>query len=250
MLEIADLAGLWRRTLIVEPDGSRDETSVVDWLQGPSLYVDLRSPPVRPDFRSASLGDLSPEQQAYLGQQQGFAGRLRRDGAFFTWDRTIDLQPPGPFPDSGTLDFEGDVMVERGRHAAYLEHWRRGEEPTTPCAAFGLRDADGAEAILVASGDRFGFARARRTSLPPGATLEMCAAHASAEELRSIFDCEISMGGVDGGAFVVSRSSLPWLEGTAMRPSFAKGVVELCEGPSRGLWRIVEAEGDDAAFAR
>jgi hypothetical protein len=50
----ASLAGLWTRSLIILPDGTGDATSVVSWLQGLSLYADLRIPAGRPDFRHAA----------------------------------------------------------------------------------------------------------------------------------------------------------------------------------------------------
>ena len=37
-------AGLWRRLLIALPGEPVDTLTRVDWLQGPSLYVDLRQP--------------------------------------------------------------------------------------------------------------------------------------------------------------------------------------------------------------
>ena len=48
------MPGLWRRSLIAWPDGRRDTTSFVNWLQGPGLYLDLRQPEGRPDFSGMS----------------------------------------------------------------------------------------------------------------------------------------------------------------------------------------------------
>jgi hypothetical protein len=56
------------------PNGRRDTTTWVNWLQGPSFYVDLRQPSGRPDFREAtSLDQLSRPQIEWLATQEGFA---------------------------------------------------------------------------------------------------------------------------------------------------------------------------------
>jgi hypothetical protein len=130
--EIADCAGLWRRSLLVEADGSRDTTAGVLWLQGVTAYVDSR----------------------------GFAGSLERRGDVFEWRRDVDLEPPGGSPDAGTMHWEGDVLVETGVHADYVEHWVRDEGPTAPCGAVFLRTPDGGVGLLLRVGDLFGWAGA------------------------------------------------------------------------------------------
>ena len=55
---IAALAGLWRRSLIMWPDGRRDTTTWVNWLQGGKSYIDLRQPRGRPDFSGVRLSGL------------------------------------------------------------------------------------------------------------------------------------------------------------------------------------------------
>jgi hypothetical protein len=56
----ADLKGLWRRSLIVRPDGTRDTTSRVHWLQGAGAFIDLRQPQCLPHLAHLSaLNDLS-----------------------------------------------------------------------------------------------------------------------------------------------------------------------------------------------
>ncbi|GLK67195.1 hypothetical protein [Hansschlegelia plantiphila] len=108
MLGLIDVRGRWRRALLAWADGRADRTTLVDWVQGPSFYADLRSPAARPDFTGvAGLTDLTPAQVEWLGGQEGFAGRLGFDGAFFEWGRALDYQPPGPFLDAGSLRMEG-----------------------------------------------------------------------------------------------------------------------------------------------
>ena len=102
---MADCAGLWRRTLLVGADGSRDTGGDVRWLQGITAYVDSR----------------------------GFAGPLHQHDNVFEWHRDVDLEPPGPFPDAGAMHWDGDVLVETGVHEDYSEHWVRDVGPATPC---------------------------------------------------------------------------------------------------------------------
>ncbi|KUI24626.1 hypothetical protein AU196_14910 [Mycobacterium sp. IS-1742] len=128
-----ECTGLWRRTLLIEADGSRDTGTDVVWLQGISAYVDSR----------------------------GFAGVLtqRRTGRddVFEWRRDIDLQPPGEFPDAGSMRWQGETLVEEGVHADYVEHWVRDAGTAGPSWALSL--TSGAEpALLLCVGDRFGWA--------------------------------------------------------------------------------------------
>ena len=39
---MAECSGLWRRTLLIAADGSRDTGTEVAWLQGSTGYVDTR----------------------------------------------------------------------------------------------------------------------------------------------------------------------------------------------------------------
>ena len=125
---IAECAGLWRRTLLVEADGSRDTGTNVRWLQGLSLFVDVRGP------------------------GEGFAGQLDQRLDVFEWTRLVDLQPPG-LPDAGRMSWDGDTLVEVGVHADYTEHWEREAVPAQPCWGMLL-----SAAVLVRVGDRFGWA--------------------------------------------------------------------------------------------
>ena len=122
-------AGLWRRTLLIEADGSRVPGGHVRWLQGDSIYVDSR----------------------------GFGGRLDQHGDVFEWHRMVDLEPPGPFPDEGAMHWDGNTLVETGVHVDYVEHWVRDDGPRTPCWALTLRSADEGDALLLRVGAAFGW---------------------------------------------------------------------------------------------
>lgn len=128
---LGDCTGLWRRTLLIEADGSRDTGTDVLWLQGVSAYVDSR----------------------------GFAGALLRDGATFEWRRDIDTGPPRSVADVGAMSWDGDTLVETGVHADYVEHWVREPGPATPCWALALTSPQG-DALLLRVGEVFGWAAA------------------------------------------------------------------------------------------
>src|SRR5450631_1431310 len=142
MPQIQDLIGLWQRSLVAWPDGRRDTTTCVRWLQGREMFVDLRQPTPLPGFPHAlSINDLSMRDCACLATQQGFAGRLRFDGRHFEWARQIDFQPKSPIADAGSLEWQADVLVERGRDVDYIEHWHRdGAAATVPQGAVELRE--------------------------------------------------------------------------------------------------------------
>jgi hypothetical protein len=127
---ISGCAGLWRRSLLIEEDGSHVTGGDVRWLQGDSSYIDSR----------------------------GFGGLLHQTGNVFEWHRMVDLEPPGPFPDAGEMHWEGDVLVETGVHADYVEHWVRDDGPSEPRWALTLRSEDGGDALLLRVGAVFGWA--------------------------------------------------------------------------------------------
>ena len=134
---LTECAGLWRRTLLIEADGTRDTESGVLWLQGPTAYVDSR----------------------------GFAGTLHQDDDVFEWHREFDATTPGPHPDAGVMHWEGDILVETGVHERYVEHWVRDPAPGGPTGALRLSGPAGASALLVRAGAVFGWADGTRVML-------------------------------------------------------------------------------------
>lgn len=132
----SDCVGLWRRTLLVEADGSRDTGTEVTWLQGITAFVDSR----------------------------GFAGTLRDDGGVFEWQRAVDLQAPSP-PDIGEMRWDEGTLVETGVGADYVEHWVRDDVAPVPCWAVFLSGPEGAPGLLLRVGTRFGFAGAGRVEI-------------------------------------------------------------------------------------
>jgi hypothetical protein len=131
-VQMSRCSGLWRRTLLIEADGSHVTGGDVRWLQGDTAYIDSR----------------------------GFGGRLQQHGDVFEWHRMVDLEPPGPFPDAGEMHWDGDTLVETGVHADYVERWVRDAGSSAPCWALTLRSERDGDALLMRVGGVFGWASA------------------------------------------------------------------------------------------
>jgi hypothetical protein len=249
MLNIEDMAGLWRRSLLAFPDGRRDISTIVSWLQAGAYYADLRQPGDMRDFSHAGeLQDLSAADCAWLARQQGFAGIFRKVGDCFEWVRLLDFQPPGPFADIGRLYWDGDVLVEEGRDVEYLEHWHRDAPPELPILALELSGA--ARGVLVRVGGDFMYARDRAATLPPGDDLAACIAGAAGiSEMRSLVDCEISVGTVAGAAWRIRRSTLPYRVNDDLSPRLGGARLTVADGgTTRRDWAITAMSGDISAF--
>ncbi|NMM88795.1 hypothetical protein B2J88_31370 [Rhodococcus sp. SRB_17] len=196
------LAGLWRRTLLIDVDGSQDPTAGVCWLQGPSLFVDLR---------------LAREGRPV----EGFAGRFVCEGDVFEWRRTIDLGPTRDIPDAATLHIECGVVVETGVHAPYIEHWVRSPEDTEKCWGAELVATDGSHAIVVRSGQRFGWAM----QTPAGAS--------------------ISIGVVDSDRWIIASSSDPHQQGHDLALFVSETTAHTTHDMNTRTWILSYSEGDD-----
>jgi hypothetical protein len=249
-----ELAGLWRRSLLVRADGTRDITTSVSWLQGERTFIDLRQPATLP--AAASFGrcrnELSRAGCLELAEQQGFAGRLNFDGVYFEWVRSLDFQPPTASADAGSLGWDGNVLVERGRDVAYLEHWQReAAAPPRPVCALKLRDnAEGVQGFLLRIGDCFMFARDRAAAVTPQHTLRQCIEQVpSLAEARALVDCEISLGEVRAGSLYITASTLPYRVDDVLDPRLARSALAVSDRTSAGTlcqrsFEIVEIEGE------
>jgi len=255
---VSGLRGLWRRSMIAWPDGSRDTTTSVRWLQGLRACLDLRQSALPADLaRVRALHQLSIDQCTWLAQQQGFAGQLSFDGSHFEWTRSIDFQPRAAGADAGSLCWEGDVLVESGRDVAYIEHWHRDDgAPTLPVAAASLRDADDdTAAAMLRVGAQFMFARDRTLSAAAGRTLCQCIAQAATlQQAQRLVDCEISFGNALPAGFLISASTLPWRIGDVLDPRLTSGQLDTMDRKADGVarrrrWQIIDSEGEPAGLA-
>jgi hypothetical protein len=218
---VAELQGLWRRSVISWPGRGSDTTTTVRWLQGPRAYIDLRQPMPLPDFSHVrSLEDLTLEDCAWLARQEGFAGHLSCDSVYFEWHREIDFQPRAARPDAGSLRWEGNVLVETGREGDYIEHWHRDPTlPNTPANVVDLRAYRGSpKKTLLRVGPNFMFARDRTIHLGTAyrSLAEYVAAAPDVARARELIDCEISFGEARQEGLRITASTLPYRVGTLL----------------------------------
>jgi hypothetical protein len=222
--------GVWRRTMLETPEGS-DTTTWVHWLQAARWHADLRVPAEAEVGRSAiGLATMSAEQCLALAQQKGFFGRTEvqaqvpRDVCI--WHRRFDLQPAGPAPDAGWMEFESDDrVIETGVHGVYREVWER--VPGSTGRTLVLADTDAqpgdeagalatARAFLLLAGGCLMRVRPHRLGWPlgtaPGDTLSLLLARHPASA-PALLDFEISYGQLRDGVWRIERSSLPEFEG-------------------------------------
>ena len=247
---LSEMPGMWRRSLLIHADGTRDFTTQVRWLQSKSLFVDLRQAAALPDFlHLRCLNDLGHEECAQLAAQEGFAGRFAASGEYFEWQRWIDFQPRSAIADAGRLWWEDGTLVETGRDVPYVEHWMRDPTVVTrPLAALQLRDVEaGVAALAVQVGTVFMFARDRRMSLTAGTSLGECVAGApSLADARALLDCEITLGAAGN---VILASTHPWRVSERFRLSCTDATATTADIDPAGNqvarhWQVVSAEGD------
>ena len=264
--DAARFAGLWQRLLISQPGLPVDTLTRVGWLQGPGLYVDLRQPPaIASRVEASCLAELLPEEARLLAMQEGFAGSFHLTGdpgdLRAEWARAIDFQPAGLLGDLGRLEDHGELLVEHGIEADYIEHWQRAPETVGgPCWAAQLLSEDDRLVVLVRCGDRFGYARERAVPLRPGECLASRVDRASAAEARELVDCEIALGTVGSEGWRIDRSTLPWREGALVLRAgsdLAGGRLAVADMDAQGLpivrrLSVVQLEGepDFAAAAK
>ncbi|MDH6267523.1 hypothetical protein M2360_002920 [Rhizobium sp. SG_E_25_P2] len=250
MAAIDEWAGVWRRRWIAWPDGSRDDRTAVTWVQGPSFFVDLRQPAGRPDFDGVdSLDACTSEHLAWLACQEGFAGQFDFDGTHHHWRRIFDFQSASPPPDVGALHGHGDHAIEIGRDAPYVEYWARDGKDPAPAAAVRFEDERGRAGFLVRTGDVFAVAIDRSSALPSDNTLAELLTTASAESIRPLLDCDISIGEIRGEAWIITASSLPFREGQDLAPQRVRDRLAFGAAASESRWRIVAEEASPADFA-
>ncbi|MDH6579907.1 hypothetical protein [Kitasatospora sp. MAP5-34] len=251
---MADLHGVRRRTFVREADGSTDRVTDATWVQGPSLFGDLRQPPGLDELVGRTCpSDLDRPQLLALCEQKAFAGGFEQDGEVFSWIRRIDLHPAGPLPDAGTLRWEDGVLVEEGLHEAYLEHWELVERsPDGPAAVLLDDPAEGCAGLLVRVGSWFAYARDRSAPLPTLLVplVEQVRGCGSRAEAAALLDCEVSIGRVHADRWEIVRSTLPHRVGACLQPEPGPGGdgLRIRDADRQGRarprdWRLTRIEG-------
>jgi hypothetical protein len=253
---LAAMVGMWRRSLIIHADGSRDATAQVRWLQAQRLFVDLRQDAELPDFMHLDcLDDLGPADCAQLARQEGFAGHFGFDGEYFEWQRLIDFQPRGACADVARLWWEDENLIETGRDVPYVEYWQRDPTVVTrPQAGMWLRDPHtGALAVALLVGTVFMFARDRPLALPAGSSLTECVTGAgSLAQARGMLDCEVTLGSVGSGGNLILASTHPWRVSEYFLLECQDSTVSTQDVDPAGRrltrrWEVIEADGDPAS---
>ncbi len=205
--------GTWQRDWVRRNGGPSDRSTLVRYVQTPSLFGDLRVPEALPDLTSASsLADLTDDQLFALAQQSGFAGVLTMSGTTATWNHEIDFQPSGA-PDIGRVEMLGPgKMFEHALDDSYVESWSV-LDGRDGAFAVRVKREDRVLNVLVVSGQHFVYARARKRALPAGKSLVEIITRLRPDRttVMSYLDCEISYGNTHG--WWIENSTLPWLQG-------------------------------------
>ncbi|MFN8020829.1 MAG: hypothetical protein U0Q03_04800 [Acidimicrobiales bacterium] len=229
----AELRGCWRRAWIEYADGTRDDTSVVIWLQLASDMADVRVPAAHPLRERAGFDDCSLDELRSLADSESSSGRTTctpvvtgADGvprATAEWHSDGDgvaFQPVSAFPEPGVLEWPSDtVMIERAPSGAYVEEWHL--LPGTHAPASHHVDASGCH--VYRSGDAAVLVRDRSTPVQRAVRLDELVAECGDDRARlvALVDCEFSFAlarrGHDGSnVFVVEASTIPWRVGEVL----------------------------------
>ncbi|MFZ3391639.1 hypothetical protein TVH25_00050 [Rhodococcus sp. 7Tela_A2] len=209
----------FERTLLARPGAAPDTTSRVVWLQGASLYCDLRRPAAEVPVQARSLGVTSIDDLLVLATQDGFAGRLLSHGGHVEWTRTVAVHPPGPHPDAGSLELlDATTVAEHGVFEDYLEHWRI-SATSSSIDEYLLEDIEtGAPGILIRVGEDFAFARGRTRPIDGAPLHEQIRGAGTLSAARELMNCEISFGSTGLGEWRITASTLPFRVGDMLDP--------------------------------
>jgi hypothetical protein len=258
MLTIAELTGLWTRSLMAWPDGRRDTETDVGWLQGMSAYADIRQPPgIAGQFAHARcLHDLSMADCEKLATQQAFAGVFLAHAESFEWVRVIDFQPRRASGDAGLLYWRDNILVEEGLQADYIEHWHRDPElPVRPCAALTLKGTEhGGWGSVLRVGNMFAYARDRQVAATQDSLAACIAGAADLNAAHALVDFEISIGTIAADTWRITRSTLPFRVNAVFAHRMGNARFSMADLAPGGAaitreWEITASEGDTSVFS-
>ncbi len=235
-------------------DGRRDDSTQVAWLQGPTIFADLRQPAgMAGQFSHAGcLNGLGFSDCEKLARQQGFAGIFSARNGAFEWERYVDYQPAQGKIDAGRLFWQDDILVEEGLEQEHFEHWHRDPgRALAPRFGYILKDvADGIWGNLLRVGDFFMYSRDRALPLSGGSLVDAVRGAASVKAARELIDFEISFGKATQDGWRITRSTLPYREHALFdfHPQGNSGLIIEDVTPdgerTKRIWEIVTAEGD------
>jgi hypothetical protein len=228
------MLGCFRRAAITFATGQTDHSTLVIWLQSPSLTGDLRLAADRPKLATrAELYDAPREVLARLAEVEGgisacrfvpdaqaSSERLAGELTWLSWDA---FQAHSKWPEPGTLRRVGDCLMEFAPSGAYVEDWRL--QPSGDGPLIGLRllaETDGESGALrhrggglLICGCHVLFVRGRAHELPTCQRLSELLIERSPDRnlLDQIFGFEASYARLEGASPpIVQASTLPWRE--------------------------------------
>ncbi len=223
-----ELIGCWQRAWIEFADGSRDDTTVVIWLQLASEMADVRVPADRrletrlgfdecslEELRSLTASESSSGHTVCTSIEIGDDGVRRATAEWFTRGNGVAFHPVSAFPEPGLLEWQSDdVMIERAPSGAYVEEWRLLPGTRSP----GGHRVDGAGRHVYRSGDAAVLIRDRAAPVPRIARLDELVADCGDDRdgVIALVDCEFSFARRRDDAFVIEASTLPWREGEVL----------------------------------
>jgi hypothetical protein len=222
----ANYRGVWQREFL-ETATTKDDNSLVLWMQTQQYHIDIRIPANRPQLPKVDkLEDYTNEELLQLTSQQGFAGITQVTPSTATssdicqWHREMDFQPPNGARDIGKMLFaDANTVIETGIDDEYLEVWRRLEHSQEPCwFKFTTgKNYKGLEtpAYLMRAGNFVAYARPRQVTLPKSTSLLNAIQIFKPQrgQLLDWLDMEISFGEMlDDQHWQIKHSSLPFKE--------------------------------------
>ena len=234
------LRGVWQRRWIEYADGSRDDTSIVVWMQFESHMVDVRFAADHVELAArGSLDACDRDDLVRLASTDSSSGfttctpLAERNGvrtATAEWfsEPGIAVQPQTLFPEAGLLEWneDGSVMIERAPSGAYVEEWHRVPE-TSGDVRRHRSTAPGYELfcigpVVVEVIDRRRYLapfaqKVPGTSSPPeGRLADMIRRCDDLVAARAVLDCEFSLAYEQHGEYAIMASTHPWRIGQTL----------------------------------
>jgi hypothetical protein len=224
-----ELTGCWRRAWIEHADGTRDDTTVVIWLQLASEMADVRVPAEHPLRSRTGFDDCTLDELRSLADSESSSGHTvctppmvgadgvrRATAEWFTGPTGVAFQPVSAFPEPGLLEWRSDeVMIERAPSGAYVEEWRLLPGTRSPAS----HHVDDHGRHVYRSGNAVVLVRDRTVAVPREARLDELLADCGDDRDRivALVDCEFSFAlarpGDEGPVFVIEASTIPWRVG-------------------------------------